>query len=183
MLQVPVDTVDANIDEQSTGQGLEPLEFVLAVAKAKAGAVDGQGRPVLAADTVVCLDNEVFGKPSDRDDATRMLRQQSGSIVQVMSAVVLVGADGSTDERIAISTLKVSTLDNAAIEEYLATGEGDDKAGALAFQGGAKAFTTLLDGSRSNVVGLPLAETIELLEQAGIPVDAKAVEEPQAGTL
>ena len=170
MLQVPVDAVPADLDEDTIADGLDPMEAVAVLARAKAEAVDGAGRPVLAADTVVSLDDVILGKPADRAHARALLRRQSGQIVQVISCVAVKAADGSIDDRIAISTLRVHELSDEAIETYVATGDADDKAGALAVQGAAKAFTELLDGSRSNVVGLPLAETIELLRNAGVEV-------------
>ena len=154
------------------------MEAVAVLAKAKADAIDGGGRPVLAADTVVCLDDVILGKPRDRDHAAELLRHQSGKAVQVISCVAVKSPDGVIDDRIAISTLRVNPLTDDEIADYLATGEADDKAGALGVQGAAKAFTEILDGSRSNVVGLPLAETIELLRNAGI-----AVEEPAGGAV
>ncbi len=178
MLSLELEVSPARIDEAALADGLDPMHAVMEVARAKAAAVDGGGRPVLAADTVVVLDGEAVGKPVDRDDARRLLRRQAGNHVQVISCVALRGADGTIDDRIAISTLRVNPLDDATIDAYLATGEADDKAGALAFQGTAGDFVTLVDGSRSNVVGLPLAETVELLANAGI-----VVEEPGAGLV
>lgn len=170
MLQVPVDAVAADLDEDAIAAGLDPMEAVAVLAKAKAEAVDGGERPVLAADTVVSLDDTILGKPADRDHARQLLRRQSGQVVQVISCVAVKATDGAIDDRIAISTLRVDPLTDEMIETYLATGDADDKAGALAVQGAAKEFTELLDGSRSNVVGLPLAETIELLRNAGVTV-------------
>ena len=170
MLQVPVDVMPADLDEHTIAAGLDPMEAVAVLAKAKAAAVDGGDRPVLAADTVVSLDDQILGKPADRDHARSLLRRQSGQIVQVISCVAVKTPDGDVDDRIAISTLRVADLSDETIETYLATGDADDKAGALAVQGAAKDFTDLLDGSRSNVVGLPLAETIELLRNAGVTV-------------
>lgn len=170
MLQVPVDAIAADLDEDAIAEGLDPMEAVAVLARAKAEAVDGAGRPVLAADTVVSLDDTIIGKPTDRDHARELLWRQSNRIVQVISCVAVKAADGTVDDRIAISTLRVAELDDATIDSYLETGDADDKAGALAVQGAAKAFTELIDGSRSNVVGLPLAETIELLRNAGVEV-------------
>jgi septum formation protein len=170
MIQVPVDLRPADIDEAALGDSLDPLEAVVLLARAKAEAVDGDGRPVLAADTIVSLDGAQLNKPADRHDAAAMLRRQSGKVVQVVSCVALKNADGVVDDRVAISTLQVAELDQPTITAYLATGEADDKAGALAVQGPAKDFVTIIDGSRSNVVGLPLAETAELLRDAGIAV-------------
>lgn len=180
MLQVPVEIVATRLDEDAIAAGLDPIEAVVVLAKAKANAAAGpdDDRLILAADTVVSLDGDVLAKPSDRDDAAAMLRRQSGRVVQVVSCVALRLPGGDIDDRIAISTLRVATLDEARIDDYLATGEADDKAGALAVQGSAGAFTTLVDGSRSNVVGLPLAETVELLRNAGV-----VVQEPGRETL
>lgn len=170
MLQVPVDVIPADLNEDELSQGLDPLEAVVLLAKAKASAVDGRGRPVLGADTVVSLDGEVLGKPTGPAHAEAMLRRQFGQVVQVISCVALRLPNGEMDDRVAISTLQVGEIDDETLLEYLSSGEADDKAGALAVQGSAKAFTTLVDGSRSNVVGLPLTETIELLRNAGIAV-------------
>lgn len=170
MLQVAVDVMPVDLDEEALAAGLDPMEAVAVLARAKAEAVDGAGRPVLAADTVVSLDDRIMGKPRDRDHAATLLRAQSGRIVQVISCVAVKTVDGAVDDRIAISTLRVDELDEATLATYLASGDADDKAGALAVQGAAKEFTELLDGSRSNVVGLPLAETIELLRNAGVAV-------------
>ncbi len=168
MAQVGVDVIPADIDEPAMSAGMEPMEAVMMLARAKAEAVDGEGRPVLAADTVVSLDGQILGKPTDRIEAANMLRRQSGQVIQVISCVAVKASDGSIDDRIAISTLRIDQIDEATIASYLDTGDADDKAGALSVQGEAKAFTHLVDGSRSNVVGLPLAETIELLGNVGI---------------
>lgn len=178
MLRVGVDVVPADVDEAALSEGLEPMAAVAVVARAKAQAVEGDGRPVLAADTVVVLDGQILGKPTDRADAEDMLRSQSGRTVEVISNVVLKHIDGSLAARSATSVLAVAELDDSAIASYLATGEADDKAGALAVQGAAKAFVTIIAGSRSNVFGLPLAQTIELLREAGI-----TVEEPRPTAL
>ena len=168
MLGVQLDVVPADLDETAIAVGLDPMEAVQHVARAKAQAVDGSGRPVLAADTGVILNGELLGKPRDRAHGAELLAAQSGQSVQVVSCVAVKDAAGEIDDRLAISTLSVETLNDSTIANYLATGEADDKAGALAVQGAAKVFTSLVDGSRSNVVGLPLAETIELLANVGI---------------
>ena len=171
MIQVPVEVAPADIDEAALGDGLEPMEAVVLLAKAKAEA-DRRRRPTgtRRRHHRQPARPSSFNKPVDRDDAAGMLRRQSGQVVQVISCVALKGTDGVVDDRIAISTLQVAELDEATIAGYLATGEADDKAGALAVQGPARDFVTILDGSRSNVVGLPLAETIELLRNRGVAV-------------
>ncbi len=168
MLGVEIDIVPADLDEDVLAAGIEPIEAVQQVARAKVQAVDGLGRPVLGADTGVVLDGALLGKPRNRAHGAELLAALSGRKVQVVSCVAVKDSAGEVDDRLAISTLSIDTLDDGTIATYLATGEADDKAGALAVQGAAKAFTTLVDGSRSNVVGLPLAETIELLANVGI---------------
>lgn len=180
MLGIAVDLVPSEVDESAAAEGMEPLAGVVAIAEAKAAAVAarlGTGRPVLAADTIVIHNGEVLGKPTDRAHATELLRRQSGDVIEVVSAVSLITASAS-DTRLSRSCLRIHRLDEARIEQYVATGAGDDKAGALEVQGAAKEFVTLLEGTRSNVYGLPLAETIELLRNAGI-----AVKEPNDRTL
>ncbi len=172
MLDVDAEVIAADVDEATLADGLDPMHAVVELARAKAGAVGADDRPVLAADTVVVLDGQTLGKPADRDDARRLLRRQAGQHVQVISCVALRQVDGTIDDRIAISTLRVDPLDDETIDAYLATGEADDKAGGLAFQGSAASFVSLVDGSRSNVIGLPLAETVELLRNAGFAVAA-----------
>ncbi len=125
MLNVDVDIVPADLDEAAIAAGLDPMEAVATVAKAKAESVGGDGRPVLAADTVVCLGDEVLGKPVDRDDARSMLTRQSGQVVQVISCVAVKTPDGAIDDRIAISTLRVQDLTSSVIATYLATGDAD----------------------------------------------------------
>lgn len=178
MLQIPFDVVHAELDEALLAAGLDPIEAAQRLARAKAEQVDGDGRPVLAADTLVALGREVLGKPTDRADAAAMLERLSGREVQVVSGVALKTTDGAIDDRLAVSTLRVDRLDRSTIDAYVASGDADDKAGALAVQGAAGDFVTVVDGSRSNVVGLPLAETIELLRGAGIEV-----REPSATVL
>ena len=170
MLAVDVEVRPPDVDEAALGGGLEPIEAAQRIARAKAAAITDAERPVLAADTVVALDGEVLGKPTDRSDAADMLRRQSGTLVQVVSCVALRQQSGDIDDRLAIATMQIADLAEETIETYLETGEADDKAGALAVQGAAGSFVTVIGGARSTVVGLPLSETIELLTNAGIAV-------------
>ncbi len=121
-------------------------------------------RLVLAADTTVVLDGEIFGKPTDPADAARMLRRLSGTTHQVLTAIAV--ADGR-DMKEALSTSDVTfrTLTDAEIQTYVAGGEPLDKAGAYAIQGKAAIFISNLTGSFSGVVGLPVAETWTLLRE------------------
>jgi len=126
-------------------------------------------RAVLGADTEVVLDGEVFGKPRNADDATRMMRRLAGRTHQVLTAVALRHHDG-TDVEVSVSRVTLRRLGAAELERYVATGEPFDKAGGYAVQGLAAAFISRLEGSYSGVVGLPLYETSSLLVRAGMPV-------------
>jgi septum formation protein len=152
--------------------GETALDYVRRVAREKAGAgllriMSSPGACVLAADTEVVLDDEVFGKPRDADDARAMLARLSGRTHQVISVVWLMDA---TREAQAISTTDVTfaALTPAQIEGYIASGEWEGKAGAYAIQGLAEALITRIEGSYSGVMGLPLHETAALLADFGI---------------
>lgn len=160
----------ADVDESSL-DGEEAAVYVerLAVEKAQdvAGSAGQDNFVVLAADTAVVLDGRIFGKPANREDATEMLRDLSGKEHQVFTAVALF-ADGKTDTRLSVSEVTIRPLSKALIERYWQTGEPEGKAGGYAIQGYAAGFIESLTGSYSGVMGLPLCETVELLEQVGI---------------
>jgi septum formation protein len=144
-----------------------PRGYALRVAREKAAAAEaGQGRAaaILAADTVVVVDGEILGKPRDRADSRRMLRLLSGRVHEVHTAVVL---RTGPRERAEVVTTRVSVLplDDAEIEWYVASGEPEGKAGAYAIQGRAARFVDRIEGSWSNVVGLPLANVARMLKE------------------
>lgn len=147
--------------------------YVLRVAldKARAGwaslAADDI-RPVLGADTAVVVDGQVLGKPRDRGDALAMLKRLAGGWHQVMSAVAVVGAEGEEYTRLSVNAVQFRPLTAQEMEAYWDTGEPVDKAGGYAIQGRAAVFIERLEGSYSAVMGLPLFETAELLQQFGI---------------
>lgn len=126
--------------------------------------------PVLAADTTVCLGEQIFGKPADRGDAARMLGELSGREHRVLTAVGLQ-FDARLEIAVSESMVRFSPLTDQDISAYVATGEPMDKAGAYAIQGRAAAFIPELRGSFSGVMGLPLHETAMLLEKirSGMP--------------
>jgi septum formation protein len=146
----------------------------LALDKARAGwQYSAQDRPVLGADTIVVLDDEILGKPTDRAEAEAMLAQLSGREHRVMTAVALVGVlAGERHEamRLSISRVRFRQTTVAERQAYCATGEPDDKAGAYAIQGRAAIFVEHLEGSYSGVMGLPVFETADLLREFAIPV-------------
>jgi septum formation protein len=153
--------------DESVLPGEAPRDYVLRVAREKARAVDGD--VVLAADTAVVLGGEVLGKPVGAEDARRMLRALSGSAHEVLTGVCVRRAAVRLELAQVVSTaVRFAPLTPAAIEWYVRTGEPLDKAGAYAIQGAGGAFVLGVDGSVSNVVGLPLAETADLLRRAGL---------------
>lgn len=163
--------LDVDVPERRE-PGESPLDYVRRVAREKAGAgllrvASVPGAAVLGADTEVVLDDEVFGKPDDADDAAAMLRRLSGRIHQVISVVSLVSAAREA-QAVSVSEVAFGALSDAEIAAYVATGEPMGKAGAYAIQGGGEAFIRHLSGSYSGVMGLPLHETARLLREFGI---------------
>ena len=120
--------------------------------------------PVLAADTTVALDGRIFGKPAGREDAAAMLAALSDSRHEVLTAIALKYGE-RLDSALSRSEVRFKKLSAEEIRLYVATGECDDKAGAYAIQGRAARFITELRGSYSGVMGLPLYETVQLLER------------------
>ncbi|WP_126453269.1 Maf family protein [Sulfuriflexus mobilis] len=172
---VPFDVISVDVPEQRRPAEVA-AQFVerLALAKARAGwQHSAQDRPVLGADTIVVLDDEVLGKPADRADAEAMLARLSGREHRVMTAVALVGdlaGEGHEAMRLSISRVRFRVITAAERQAYCATGEPDDKAGAYAIQGRAAVFVEHLEGSYSGVMGLPVFETADLLMEFAVPV-------------
>lgn len=125
--------------------------------------------PVLGADTVVELDDEILGKPADRTDAAAMLRRLSGREHQVYTAVAVQHED-RLELRLSTSRVRMATLDTTTVSRYLETGEYLGKAGAYGIQGRAGAFVEHIDGSYSGIMGLPLYDTAVLLRAFGLVV-------------
>jgi septum formation protein len=167
--------VVAGVDE-SVHPGEAPIAYVERVARAKALAVAGRlglaaagDVTVLAADTTVDLDGEILAKPVDDADARRMLRAMSGRTHQVHTAVV--GWRISGIRAVTVTTdVTFARLDDVMIDWYLSRREHVDKAGAYGMQGAAGAFVERLDGSPTNVIGLPLVETLAVLRACGVDV-------------
>ncbi|MBD9416837.1 septum formation inhibitor Maf [Pseudomonas sp. PDM16] len=169
---VPFVTLIASIDE--TPLPAEPAErYVerLAREKAMAGLAalePSAGAVVLGADTAVVLDGRILGKPNDRDDALSTLAALSGREHRVLTAVALASGD-RIESLVVISRVSFRRLRHGEAEAYWDTGEPRDKAGSYGIQGLASVFVSQLEGSYSAVVGLPLCETAQLLEEFGIP--------------
>lgn len=163
----------ADVDEKP--QPLEkPEAYASRLARSKAelaatymGRRALPARPVLAADTTVVCDNAIIGKPTDRADAERILKRLSGRQHEVITAVSVATPD-RVEQAVSISKVWFRPLTDDEIHRYVTTGESLDKAGAYAIQGRAAVFATRIEGSFSGIMGLPLAETCELLLRFGI---------------
>ncbi len=150
---IPFDVIVADIDERpAPRESPETYARRMAVSKAHAVIPKAGGRPVLAADTVVVVDGDILGKPTDRADASRMLMRLSGRTHEVLTAVTLGG-----ETVVARTTVEFAPMSAEEIASYVASGEPMDKAGAYGIQGLASRFIPRIEGSYSNVVGLPVA--------------------------
>lgn len=162
----------ADIDE-SLRTGESPEQHALRLAREKALRVARRhaaapARWVLGADTIVVLGDEVLGKPAGVAEAARMLARLVGRSHRVLTAVALIETGGGAERHALVES--VVTLRAATAEElraYAAGGEPLDKAGAYAAQGEGGRFVSRIEGSRSNVIGLPVDETLALLREAG----------------
>ena len=160
----------ADIDE-SVRPGEDAGDYVCRMAREKALEVqrrDGVTVSVLGADTAVVVNGRILGKPVDREDAFRMLEDLSGRTHEVWSAVALVSPGGGLRERLNITRVTFSELDRAWIGSYCDSGDPMDKAGAYGVQGIAAQKISHMEGSYSGVMGLPLHETAEILQEAGV---------------
>jgi septum formation protein len=152
----------ADIDE-TPRDGEAPRDYVARVAEEKAGAVQADADEIiLAADTTVVLGSEIMGKPVDGADAARMLRALAGKRHEVITAICVKRGDRVTCD-MASTAVWFAPLSDTEIADYVASGEPMDKAGAYGIQGLASKFIDRIDGSYSNVVGLPVALTYRLI--------------------
>jgi septum formation protein len=161
----------ADIDE-TRASGESPSEYVQRMALEKAMTVAGRypdtDLAVLAADTSVVLDEDVLGKPADHFTALGMLARLSGRSHSVLTGICLCRPGQPADTVIVETQVHFVQLSREQCEAYLATDEPWDKAGGYAIQGLAGVFVSAIEGSYSNVVGLPLTETWQLLQSQGI---------------
>lgn len=158
---IDVSDVDENVE------GL-PVEMVAILAERKARAVAEKYSEglVIGADTLVALGDRALGKPEDDDDARRMLRSLSGHTHDVLTGVCVIDAEtGKTLVTTVRSGVVFRETTDEEIEDYLATGEHKDKAGAYAIQGLGGRFVEGFEGSRTNIIGLPMEELTEMLAQ------------------
>jgi septum formation protein len=166
------DVMPADIDE-SVRPGEAPSDYVARLSREKAAAVgerlDGAAVVVVAADTTVDVDGRILEKPLDDGDARRMLQLLSGRTHLVHTGVTTLsfgvgsGRTGSAMTVVVETAVRFVELTDRAIDWYLSTGEHVGKAGAYGIQGAAAALVERVDGSVTNVIGLPLAETVVML--------------------
>jgi septum formation protein len=160
----------ADVDETQR-PGEVPGGYALRVARAKAAKVADElsqvGCCVLAADTVVVAGRRTLGKPRDAADAREMLQLLSGAVHEVMTAVV-VRHSGEEATDIVTTRVRFLPLTTDEIDWYVSSGEPEGKAGAYAIQGRASRFIDWIEGSWSNVVGLPVATVYRMLGRAGV---------------
>ena len=170
-LGVAIEVQPSGVDEEAL-QIVDDVKFVRAAAGAKLedvlAACQRAGAYVLAADTIVCVEEQRLGKPGDDADVVRMLELLAGRDHVVRTAVALgrVG-DGLLACRVVETRVWFRPASREELERYVAAGESRDKAGAYGVQGLASGFVTRLEGSYTNVVGLPAAEVVELLVEYG----------------
>jgi septum formation protein len=172
------EVIPADLDETPLpGEQPEPYVRRLALMKAQAIADAGERRPILGADTVVVIDHRMLGKPVDTADARQMLEALSGRTHLVLTGVAIiapVNGQARTEEprqavtRVAATQVEFARLSTAEIDWYTASGEPMGKAGAYAIQGLASRFVTRIEGSYSNVVGLPVADVHAMCRTLGI---------------
>lgn len=157
----------ADIDE-TPRPGEAPADLVERLALAKARSVEGDDDVlVVAADTVVAVGTRVLGKPRDADDASRMLVELSGRDHHVLTGVA-VRRGGQAHAGVGTTRVTFRPLDPREIAWYVATGEPDDKAGAYGLQGAGAALVDRIDGSDTNVIGLPLGLLVTLARHVGV---------------
>lgn len=171
---IAFEVLPADIDE-SARDGEEPAAFALRLAREKAHAVATRvgatpRRLVLGADTIVVIDGDVLGKPTDPEDAVRLLGRLVGREHRVLTAVAVLASDRAEHAATCVvaSRVVMRSASEDEIRRYVATGESLDKAGGYAAQGEGRRFIERIDGSETNVIGLPMDETLALLRESGL---------------
>lgn len=167
---VPHEVCPSHIDEPDN-LNLDPISTALEIARLKATAISAQykSRLVLAADTIVVLGDVYLGKPSDPDNARRMIKLLEGKMHSVITGVCMMLADDEYEWAHAEKTdVYFRQIDPAEIETYIKTDEPYDKAGGYAVQGAAHGWIEKIDGDRDNVIGLPITKVLEELGSSRI---------------
>ncbi|GAB5487910.1 MAG: nucleoside triphosphate pyrophosphatase [Parasphingorhabdus sp.] len=163
----PDRTISPDIDE-TPKKAEKPRDYVLRMAREKAAAVNRADDEILiAGDTTVAVGRRILGQAIDAAEQRQFLELISGRRHHVMSSICIISADGTSRTKLSDSTVKFKRLEPREIEAYIASGEGEGKAGGYAIQGVAEAFVTWMSGSYSGIMGLPLYETRNLLITSG----------------
>jgi len=163
--------VDVDVPEQR-GASESPEQYVLRLAASKARAGSQKlcsSKPVLGSDTIVVIEQQVLEKPVDEDHGVSMLLSLSGRVHRVLTAVSLC-VQGECETRIQSTAVRFRCITEQEARAYWCTGEPHDKAGGYAIQGFGAVFIEHIEGSYSGVMGLPLLETAQLLQQFGVGV-------------
>jgi septum formation protein len=157
--------------DESRLAGEAALPYLERIVAAKLEAATRAAPPgaaaILVADTIVTVDGDVLGKPRDDADAAQMITRIAGRAHDVMTRFA-VAAGGRVIDATVTTRVHVRPLDEAAVRAYVASGEGRDKAGAYAVQGAFACAVRALEGSYANVVGLPISEVVEALDELGV---------------
>jgi septum formation protein len=169
MLRIPFRVIAPEVDEHVLA-GERPDAYVTRLSRLKAEAVAPRapGEVILAADTTVVLDGEIFGKPESPADAVTMLLRLQGRTHEVMTAVA-VARDGEIAQALDVSRVTFRPADRPTLEAYVATGEPLDKAGAYAIQGLGAPLIERVEGDFFGVMGLPIRLALDLLARFGVP--------------
>ena len=166
------DVAPARIDEtRAPSEAPDALVNRLARTKAREVAARHRERFVLGADTIVEIDGEVLGKPRDKAHAVQLLERLAGRTHKVLTGVAVVAPGGELFEVRVTSRVTFRAQDRGALERYVAEGESLDKAGGYALQGEGRRLVLRVEGSESNVIGLPMEETLSLLRRAGFSLE------------
>ncbi len=174
-----IKVVGSGVEESNLQKEENPVSHVLKLSMEKARAVAEREKGViLAADTIVYLEPEILGKPKDVEDAKRLLRKLSGKYHTVYTGFTILDnrVVQRAYQRVVESKVKIKDLSDEEIEWYVSTDEPMDKAGAYAVQGIGAFMVERIEGSYTNVVGLPLTEVVEALKEMGVLVfDKKGI--------
>ena len=162
----PAEVDERVLPQETAAAYVERVTLAKTHAARAAQAAGADALPVLAADTAVVLGRHILGKPADRTEGLAMLAALSGRSHRVLTGVAVLAAE--LQFRLSVSRVRFRTIAADEAAAYWATGEPVDKAGGYAVQGLAAAFVERIEGSYSGIMGLPLFETLQLLEQAGV---------------
>lgn len=155
--------ISSNADEVAIIGSPEKTVLMNARLKAKEVFDRNQDSIVIGADTVVCLDGKILGKPKDKDEAREMIKSLSGSIHEVLTGYSVIDSSGE-ENGVTVTKVCFRTISAAEVEEYISTDEPYDKAGGYGIQDKAGAFVKFIDGDLNNVIGLPVCDVKKLLE-------------------